>query len=48
MRKYIFSIRVTEDWHKKAKSEAALLGIPLGKFVEMAVNEYIEKNKKAG
>ena len=36
-----------EDLHRKAKSEAALMGISLKEFIIRAMAEYLE-NKKGG
>lgn len=35
-----------EDLHRKAKSEAALMGISLKEFIIRALTEYLEKNKR--
>ncbi|MEW6423664.1 MAG: toxin-antitoxin system HicB family antitoxin [Bacillota bacterium] len=40
-----FCVRVPIEWHRKAKAEAALMGLSLGKLVVIAVNEYIEREK---
>ena len=34
-----------DDLHRKAKAEAALMGISLKEFIIRALNEYLEKQK---
>ena len=35
-----------EDLHRKAKAEAALMGISMREFIIRAITEYIKKSKK--
>ena len=35
-----------DELHRKAKSEAALMGISLKEFIIRAMTEYIEKKKR--
>ena len=36
-----------EDLHRKAKAEAALMGISLKELIIRAINEYIKKSKRS-
>ena len=35
-----------EDLHRKAKAEAALMGISLKELIIRAITEYLKKNKR--
>ncbi|PKN68061.1 MAG: 3-hydroxyacyl-CoA dehydrogenase [Deltaproteobacteria bacterium HGW-Deltaproteobacteria-15] len=37
-----------DDLHRKAKAEAALMGITLKELIIRALTEYIQKKKKGG
>ena len=37
---------IPDDIHRKAKSEAALMGISLKEFVIRAITEYLKKKKR--
>ena len=37
-----------EDLHRKAKSEAALMGISMKELIIRALTEYLKKQKKRG
>lgn len=37
-----------EDLHRKAKSEAALMGITMKEFIIRAMTEYLKNKKKRG
>ena len=43
MKQYI--INLPDDLHRKAKSEAALMGITLKEFIIRALTEYLKKKR---
>lgn len=37
-------IRVTEDWHRKVKAEAALRGMTISNLIRQAVDDWLKRN----
>lgn len=42
------NLKLSRDCHKRAKSSATMIGEEFYEFVETAINERIDKLKKAG